>query len=222
MRFLVALVFILMIASCKKSGQIEDILPSKSISKDSFYFKAKLNGMPIFWKVPAHKNDQSFAYHAGASFGYSDLSANCIEGNCHYMTVTTQIFANNAQVRPQMNVGFNMAAPTRTHSEVLSWFSPGDKTYQIGVRNSSIADLLNPAKNGVIIYYIDENNKAWAANNGGQQGSWFQSLSVEDEKCDGVSTDKVWKARFSCKMYDASGNFITVEDGEIYGPLIFR
>jgi len=206
---------------CQKS---EDQLasqpnPANSV-KDSFYFKGQLNGTDINWVVPSHKNNTSFTYQAGASEGYSDLSSECSEGHCYYMMASTQIFRNVADLHPQMNVAFNMATSSCKREEFISWFTPGTKTYQTSVRQSTITDLLDPSKNGLVVFYIDKDGNTWASNNGSQQGSSFESVSFKDEIRTDVNTQKVWQARFSCILYDDFGNTMQLKNAEIYGPVL--
>jgi hypothetical protein len=85
-------------------------------------------------------------------------------------------------------------------------------------RNSTIPDLLNPAKNGVFIHHYDANGKSWSSI-GSQPGGYFESVGIIDEPLNTAPSDKIWKLRFSCRLYDADGNFITVENGEMVGPI---
>jgi hypothetical protein len=88
-------------------------------------------------------------------------------------------------------------------------------------RSSTLADIYNPAKNGVIVYYIDQNGKSWFSGDGSQQGSFFESISLTD--LTGINNsylNKIWKARFSCRLYDGVGNWINVENGEIYNRIM--
>jgi hypothetical protein len=227
MRLIFTCSLFILLFSCKKS--VEDIssLPRTDsvinvASADSFYLKAKFNGVAINWVVPSHKMEDSFTYHGSAATGYSDLSNQCIEGYCYYVYALTQFHRNVPDIKPLVSVGFNMASPGRSNDVILPWFAPGTKDYQYPIRVSANSDLLNPAKNGIVVYYRDQNGKQWCTNLGSQQNSFFESVSINDEKRTDVSTIKVWKARFTCKLYDSTGNFITVEDGEIYGPVLLR
>lgn len=221
MRLLSIIFVIIAFAGCQKSdNQLASHHYSVNSVKDSFYFKGQLNGTDILWIVPSHKNDTSFIYQAGASEGYSDLSNECSEGHCFYLVASTQIYWNVANVRPQMNVAFNMATSSRSREEYLSWFAPGTKIYQTSVRQSKITDLLDPAKNGLVVFYIDQNGNTWSSNRGNQQGSSFESISLNDEIRTDVPSQKVWKARFSCTLYDDYGNTMQLKNAEIYGPVL--
>src|SRR4029079_5417631 len=114
--------------------------------------------------------------------------------------------------------GFNMATTRTGREEIISWFSLGAKTFASPVRPAT--ELLNPAYNGVYVYYVDENGKDWATQRGTQQGSTFESVLFIDETRTDVPAKKGWKAKFSCRLYDNSGNFITVENGEIFAPVL--
>lgn len=227
MRIISTLLLLSVLAGCEKNEDhlkppIEPpISPGNSFKEDSFYFKGKLNGTDVHWIVPAHKNEASFTYYSGASLGYTDFSNDCLNGYCWYLTASTQIQKNVADVRPQMNALFNMAEPTYDRDVVLNWFTPGLKTYQTSRRNHVRPDLLNPAMNGAVVHYIDQNGKTWSSNWGKQPGSHFESVSLKDEKRRDVAHEKVWKAKFSCWLYDYAGtDSIRLDNGEIYGPIL--
>ncbi|HEX6180662.1 MAG TPA: hypothetical protein VFZ47_05410, partial [Chitinophagaceae bacterium] len=186
----------------------------------SFYFKGTLNGADISWLVPSHKNESSFTYHAGASLGHTDFSSECLNGYCYYVNVSTEIKTNVANINPHIAVSINMAVPAYTREIALSWFVPGPKTYPTSVRTHDKPDLLDPAKNGVVVYYVDQNGTSWSSNRGSQQGSSFESISFNNEPRTDVAHEKVWKAKFSCTLYSNAGNSIKVENAEIYGPIL--
>jgi hypothetical protein len=224
MRIFLTALLIFSFCSCKKSIGV-DTSNSPEISSnsqvlvnDTFYFKAKFNGTFLNWIVPSKNNLSSYQFHSGASFGYDSLGSQSAD-YCYYLVAFTQIFSNDSTVRPQINIGFNMASQRSDRDEFLSWFSPGFKNYGKS-RSSTAADKVNPAKNGVIVYYIDQNGKSWVSNDGLQQGSFFESVSVTDFSGYSNYTYKIWKARFSCKLYDNAGNSINVENGEIYNQIM--
>ena len=223
MRIVYSLVLLVVFVGCKKNeDHVEppiEIEPGV-VFKDSFYFKGTLNGADVSWLVPSHKNETSFTYYAGASLGYTDFSAGCLNGYCYYLTASTQIFTNVANVSPQMNVAFNMAEPAYTRDVVLNWFVAGTKTYTTSVRTHDKPDLLDPSKNGIVVFYIDQNGTSWSSNRGSQQGSSFESISLNNEPRNDVGHEKVWKAKFSCTLYSNAGNSIKVENAEIYGPIL--
>ena len=208
-------------ASSKKSTEFDEIsLNSPVVANDTFYFKAKFNGVTLNWIVPSKNNQSSYQFHSGASFGYDSLRSQCVANYCHYLVAYSQIFMNVPSVKPQINIGFPMATQQSSREEFLSWFTPGLKNYGLA-RSSTLSDMYNPAKNGVTVYYIDQNGKSWFSGDGPQQGSFFESISLTD--LSGVNDsylNKIWKARFSCKLYDGVGNWINVEDGEIYNRIM--
>jgi hypothetical protein len=224
MRTFLIVFLICSFCSCKKSvyevsSESHEILSNLPILvNDTFYFKAKFNGTFLNWIVPSKNNLSSYQFHSGASFGYDSLGSQSAD-YCYYLVAFTQIFSNDSTVRPQINIGFNMASQRSDRDEFLSWFSPGFKNYGKS-RSSTAADKVNPAKNGVIVYYIDQNGKSWVSNDGLQQGSFFESVSVTDFSGYSNYTYKIWKARFSCKLYDNAGNSINVENGEIYNQIM--
>jgi hypothetical protein len=222
MRLISTFFLICILFGCRKHDALENNQTNNPNLADSFYFKAKLNGKDVSWIVPSRKNEDSFDYKAGASNGYSDLSNECVEGYCYYMMTSTQIARNVPLVQPQINVSFNMATHQRSKDVILSWFEPGPKIYPTTQRVATTVDLLDPSKNGIVVYYLDENRKGWATNLGSQQGSSFESVSIVNETRTDVAHEKVWKAKFSCMLYDGLGNSIKVENAEIYGPIILH
>ena len=101
---------------------------------------------------------------------------------------------------------------------MMALFTPGFKTF---AKYRTSQQLLDSSKNGINIYYIDKDRKAWSSVRGDQTGSVFESVSLTDERRRAHTPmyEKKWKARFTCKLYDDLGNYIKVENGEIYGPL---
>ena len=223
MKLILFVFLIFSLGSCKKIIGEDDISQNpQAVVSDSFYFKAQFNNtIYINWIVPSRNNELSYQFHSSASFGYDNLSGGqCIENYCYYLSAYTQISRNVPAVKPQINIGFNMATQQTGRDEFLSWFNPGFKNYG-QARASTLADIYNPAKNGVIVYYMDENGKSWFSGAGSQQGSVFESVSVKD--LPGINNphlNKIWKARFSCRLYDEVGNWINVTNGEIYNRIM--
>lgn len=218
MRKFSAFIVLVILIACKKNSVNNESSANGVNSTDSFYFKAKMNGKYLSWIVPSHKNESSFSYVTNAQWGYSDLSKDCGEGNCYYMDASTEIRANLAEPKERVAIGFNMATQRMGREEISSWFVAGSKSYAYPVR--PVSALTNSVYNGVYIYYVDANGKDWATQRGFQQKSSFQSLLFADEVRTDVTPQKVWKAKFSCRLYDIAGNFIDVEDGEVYGPVL--
>ena len=222
MRILFTFLFLLALLSCNKSG-INNTNTSNSLinginGADSFYFKGKIDGKDVSWIVPSHKNDASFSFVADAHHGYSDFSGNCVEGYCYYIIAGSEIRKNVIDAtRPGVAVSFNMATSRKGKEEIISWFSVGTKVYGL---LRPISDLLNPAYNGVNIYYVDQNGNDWSTLRGLQQGSFFESVLFNDEPRTDIVTQKIWKAKFSCKLYNNFGQFINIENGEIFGPIL--
>ena len=222
MKLLILVFLIFSLGSCKKIGIDETPAGPPAIVADSFYFKAQFNGVSYLnWIVPSINNESSYQFHSSASYGYDNLSGGqCIENYCYYLSAYSQIFTNVQGVKPQINIGFNMATQQTGRDEFLSWFNPGFKNYG-QARASTLADIYNPAKNGVIVYYIDENGKSWFSGGGPQLGSVFESVFVSD--LPGINNphlNKIWKGRFSCRLYDGGGNWINVTNGEIYNRIM--
>lgn len=209
MRKTFTLLLLIALLGCKKEKPPE-----------AFYFKAMLNNNAVQWIVPDFKNGSNLAYRTSTSFGYGDVNSNCSGGYCYYLSGYTMIFENNTEIKPQINIGFNVATQTGDKQEIRNLLAPGQKTYAPGIR--TVQSLYDPALNGIVIYYIDQNGKDWCSNRGSQAGSSFESVSVTDETRSPVNQqfEKLWKARFSCKLYDNNGNFIDLKNGEILGAML--
>ncbi|MGZ4012642.1 MAG: hypothetical protein ACXVLF_16905 [Flavisolibacter sp.] len=206
-------VLLILLLGCEK----QDSTVFQNPPSDSFYFKATINSEAIKWSA-YYTNGKDASYLAGTSLGSDSLSSNCVNGFCSYSIAYTNLYSNNVATMPQINVGYSNAMHTGNKVEMMALFVPGSKTF--GKYRTS-QQLLDSSKNGINIYYIDKDHKAWSSLKGDQTGSMFESVSLEDEKrrVQMPMYEKKWKARFTCKLYDEQGNFIKIDSAEIYGPL---
>lgn len=216
MRKIFPIVILIFLFGCNK----QDSATFQQPDTDSFYFKATINSEAIKWSA-YYTNEANALYIAGASLGLDSLSTNCVDGFCSYSIAYTTLYRNNADIMPQISVGYSNALRTGNRTEMMALFTPGFKTF---AKYRTSQQLLDSSKNGINIYYIDKDHKAWSSLTGDQTGSVFESVSLTDEKrrANTPMYEKKWKARFSCKLYDDTGNYIQVVDGEIYGPLFSK
>ncbi|HEV7620745.1 MAG TPA: hypothetical protein VGO09_03380 [Flavisolibacter sp.] len=186
---------------------------------DSFYFKGNINGKNMEWIVTDFRNGSSLEYRYKSASGIGTLNSNKLSSFTHYLIEDGIVFQNTANEgsKNYLAAGFNIASSTGNRTEINSWFMPGIKPF--GKPRLSIAD---PVKNGVYIYYRDENGKEWISHNArsSQKGSYFESISLKDEFRTQVRGSKKWKARFSCKLYDQTGKYIIAKDCELYVPVL--
>ena len=209
-RIICSVLLVLLLASCKKqdklnTGYIPTIKKNEKISTtaDSFYFRAVINGEEVNWVVEDYNNGTDQSYQTNAIYGLSQVGGECSDNNCHYFIANTVIFINNVQNIPQISAGFNIATNNGDKSEIRPYFLPGMKIF--GMPRSSVSE---PVRDGVVIRYIDKNNTEWVSHYGQsiQTGSYFQSTLLTEARNEDSKYEKKWKANFSCRLYDRSGN----------------
>lgn len=214
---MLAFLILVVLLGCKK-GKV-DPQPAQEYV-DTFYFKGKINGELVNWTV-YESYDQNTGFRTGVSWGADDLSDRCNGGYCYYAVAYTTIYGRDTSAMPQINIGYSNALHSGSREEMCALFAPGPKNYG---RYRSSAQLLDSSKNGINVYYIDKSGKPWSCLTGDQEGSSFESVALSDvpHRMHMPRYQKTWKARFSCRLYDDRGNFIRIEDGEMYGPLLPR
>jgi hypothetical protein len=216
---------VIVLAGCRKEDKLfkeNSSVPAETISAiptagaDSFYFKAVIDGTPVNWVVADQKQVSNSLYRSGTSFGAGQLNGDA-ETAGRFLIANTVIFKNNVQNIPQIAAGFNIATRSGDKNELSAYFLPGTKVF--GVPRSNAAE---PVNDGVFIKYIDGNGKEWVSysGNSAQSNGTFESELFTDEtrSVEGNGSKK-WKAKFSCKLYDSNGKSISLQSGEIYGPV---
>src|SRR5215212_7289606 len=155
MRKFFPLVLLILLLGCKK----QDSAIFQNTPSDSFYFKATINGEAIKWSA-YYTNENDVLYKAGTSLGSDSLSTNCVNGFCSYSIAYTMLYSNNVATMPQINVGYSNAMHTGNKTEMMALFTPGFKTF---AKYRTSQQLLDSSKNGINIYYIDKDHKAWSS-----------------------------------------------------------
>ena len=185
---------------------------------DSFYFKAVIDGTPVNWVVADQKQVSNALFLSRASFGAGQLNGNNSETEGRYLIANTVIYKNNIHNYPQIAAGFNIATTRGDRSELTAYFLPGMKAF--GIPRNNVADAVN---DGVFIKYIDANGKEWVSysvNTTQTNGSFESEVFTDETKSVDGNGSKKWKASFSCKLYDSNGKSISLQQGEIYGPVL--
>ncbi len=217
---------VIVLAGCRKEDKLfkenssavaaETISAVPTAGADSFYFKAVIDGTPVNWVVADQKQVSNALYRSGTSFGAGQLNSESPSVG-RFLVANTTIYKNNIKNVPQVSAGFNIATTNGDKNELIAYFLPGIKTF--GIPRSSAADAV---KDGVFVRYIDANGKEWVSYSGAsvQSSGSFESTVFTDEikSVDGNGS-KRWKAKFSCKLFDSNGKSISLQHGEIYGPL---
>lgn len=197
------LLLTVILGSCKKN--LSD--------KDPFYFKGKINGQSVNWVVPF--NDQKAKYAALLQTpGGGLVPAVYWCGSDRYEPGTEGAMIREYGAPNGANtiaVGFTKSFEPGEHSRALrSWFTNGPKSY-----GSTFISCTAPVVPGITISYTDATGKDWESSHGDRSSNYFEQISLEDELR--IHTYyKKWKVKFSCKLYDTNGNYVTLTDCEFY------
>ncbi|MFB9052119.1 hypothetical protein ACFFVB_03415 [Formosa undariae] len=204
---------ILFALSCEEETTF--IEPSESI----FYFRGTINGVYKDWTVTDHKNGDNLDYRFNSASGVDSLGSDCENTFCKYMFEDVDIFENNGAgtTKNYIAAGFYISSKTGDRNEIINQFSVGQKDF--GKPRSSITD---PVKDGVYVYYIDENGKVWCSHYGSgfQTNSSFKSEEFLKQPYTEISCENIWRATFSCILYDGNGSSIKLDNCELYTPVI--
>lgn len=209
---------ILFTLSCKK-----ETTSSKSNiddnSKSIFYFRGTINGINKDWTVTDYKNGNDLPYRYNSASGVDALGTDCEATLCKYMIEDVVIFQNNGTgaTKNYIAAGFNISSKTGDRSEIINQFNLGQKTF--GKPRTTILDQV---KDGVYVYYIDDNGKEWCSHfgSGNQTNSVFNSVELLPQTLPEISCRKIWRATFSCTLYDRNGNSIKLDNCEFYTPVL--
>ena len=217
---------VIVLAGCRKEDKLfkensssvaaETISAVPTAGADSFYFKAVIDGTPVNWVVADDKQVSNALYRSGTSFGAGQLSSES-QAAGRFLVASTVIYKNNIQNVPQVSAGFNIATSNGDKNELVAYFLPGIKTF--GTPRSNATDAV---KDGVFVRYIDANGKEWVSYSGSSaqtNGSFESAVFTDETKTVDGNGSKRWKAKFSCKLFDSNGKSISLQNGEIYGPV---
>lgn len=190
---------LVIIVSCKKSKD-SDNTPSKNYP---FYFTGDVNGVSLKWQGDDETDSkyQCNISQAVRQNGVSDFDI--YEGTVIMDKETIPSNLITVSLLKYFNHSPNAA-------ERIAMIAPG--VYPYGVSNSSSATV-----NGVSIQYTDANGNVWNSELGVNTGSAFTITEVA-ESTDGLS-DKIFKATFSCKVYNSTGS-ITFNNATIRGRVL--
>jgi hypothetical protein len=222
-RLLIILAAIILALSCKKETTYPMTTDSKvnieDNSKITFYFRGTINGIYKDWTVVDYKNGNDLAYRFNSASGVDTLGSDCVNTFCKYMIEDVVIFQNNSTGVPRNYIaaGFNISSKTGDRNDIINQFSVGQKLF-----GKPRFNILDPVKDGVYVYYIDENGKEWCSHlgSGNQTNSIFKSEQLLPQPFPSISCKYIWRATFSCTLYDRNGNSIKLENCEFFTPVI--
>lgn len=186
-----------------------------------FFFRGTVDGVRKDWTVNSYKNELSLPYRFSSNSIKQSLTENCKTAACKYLSEDVVIFQNSGAgvTKNYILVGINISSSTGDRNEIIEQFCPGRKSY--GKPRSSIND---PIKDGVYVIYVDENGKEWSSyyGTGLQTNSSFKSIKFSGQPYQEIPYLNIWKALFTCTLYDKTGNSIQMVDAEIYSPVLVK
>ncbi len=197
MRNLILILFLSTLAlSCKKNN--DDI----DLDKYPYYFTATINGSTVKYEA----NDVDSRYECGISspefsMGFTDFDI--FEGTL--IQDGDDPSKNNIYVHILKYFTHDPSAAERLAMYSISSYAYG------------YSDVSSATINGATIMYTDANGKEWYSEEGTQTGSTFTITEISDNP-DGTS-GKIFKATFSCKLYDGMGGSIQLNNGVIRGKV---
>lgn len=220
---LILLAGMLVFTSCKKDKEEETPTPTTPtaptappVTSNPYYFTAKFNGSKK--EAGAVTNVFNFnAYTNGSGQGTSSGSGNYVtELYTLFLTMKDAIYSSTTS--PRFEVGFidaSLVEPT-SDGEYEAMISTGSYGY-------GKEDGLSTVEGVYVKYYDHTTNKVWSTNlgTGDQTGSTFNVTNyVDNPNYNNDYILKVFTATFSCKLYDDSGNSITVTEGKVKGRIV--
>lgn len=169
-----------------------------------YYFIGTVGGSPIKYEA----DDLSSTYGCGTSqpensLGFTDYDI--YEGT----VLMNPIDPSKSTIRVHILKYFDHEP---TGAERVAMIKTG--TYPFGVGNVN-----NTTVNGATIDYIDANGNNWFSETGSQSGSTFTITELITNTS--VGSAKIFKATFSCRLYDVNGsNSIVVSNATIRGKIL--
>lgn len=169
-----------------------------------YYFIATVNGANIKYEA----DDLSSTYSCGTSqpensTGYTDYDI--YEGT----VIANPLDLSKSNISVHILKYFNHDP---TAAERAAMIKIGSYGYGVGNVNSTTV-------NGASITYVDANGDNWFSETGSQTGSTFSIAELVDNT-NGTSA-KIFKAIFSCKLYDLNGTkSIQVTNATIRGKIL--
>jgi hypothetical protein len=196
-KLIASLLILSCIVSCKKDKSSDE-----QDEKFPFYFSATINGAAVKYEG----DDLNSTFQSGVSspsFGLGD-DVDIYEGT---MILNPADWAKNV-IYVHILKFFNHDP---SFNERIAMFHLGDYPYGHG-------DISPSTINGASINFIDANGKEWTSEEGSQTGSTFTITEIADNP--NSTSLKVFKASFSCKLYDENGASIEVKNAVIRGKIL--
>lgn len=182
---------------------------------EKYSFTGTIDNSPVRWEVKAVDNSTDTSnYNARASYYYGQWPLDCSSADCY--DVKAGIVVQERNRNNAIQVIFLQASRTGDINQLKPFFNPGPKPF--GSQRTSVSTT---TQNGILIRYT-ENGRIWASEIGDQTGSIFESVEFKDATVDKNIYSKVWRARFSCKVYFNGLPPKTLQNCEVYGPAFYK
>jgi hypothetical protein len=193
-----AFLFLMFVVTASKKDN-----SSKNNFRPEFYFTGEIAGKQVNYLV----DDNTNTYSAGP---FKQENSTDPDYDYYKGTVvgeTKDIYKNNIYVTILKYFNHHPALP-----ELFSMIHTGKFGYGVGDESNTTVD-------GAAIMYLDENGNQWSSEFGPQNGSCFSISEVTDYP--GSAIMKVFKACFSCKLYDPTGTkSIQISNATIRGTVL--
>jgi hypothetical protein len=200
---------LLLSIACKKSDNEKG---------EPFYFKGTVNGQHIEWKAPfvSRSSNERPEFLFGISSPGGSMPFYCATSDLlpYQLSMGSSIFKDDASgiiSKNSISVVFVLSSNDYDDASAIlkSWFTNGPKSF--GLHRDVCTD---PVLDGIVIYYGDTDGKTWRSRP--FSSNHFEQISLEDETRSQEYLKK-WKVRFSCRLFDDSGNYIDMQSCELLG-----
>jgi hypothetical protein len=185
---------------------------------EPFYFKGTVNGQHIEWKAPfiSRSSNERPEFLFGISSPGASMPFYCATSDLlpHQRSMGSTIFKDDASgiiSKNSISAEFVLSSTAYDDASAIlkSWFTNGPKSF--GLHRAVCTD---PVLDGIVIYYGDANGKTWRSRP--FSTNYFEQISLEDETRTQEYLKK-WKVRFSCRLFDDTGNYIDMKNCELLG-----
>lgn len=201
---LTLLVFVVLFnGSCQKPNEKDDPV---------FYFKGNVNGQNLNWKCTIEDDDEFEALMQPRIKWFPNGDCNQYPCNENYSGGS---IARSGSGNEYLGVYFVKASfQDRFSSEELCGLLA--KGPQVFGKERTV--LTETYRDGLVVVYVDANNKEWTSYGGtGNQNNGFIEITEINDVAHQLFK-KSYKVRFSCNLYDETGHSIRVENGEVHLP----
>lgn len=212
-RFIILLVLLSLFITCKKKYAAPTLREPLT-----FYFRATINGQYVNWEVKERLLPELSP--VTPLVAYSAKSNDCSKWCMDYLCGTTfqRNLPQNGLVKNQARVFYSLGTKKDNIAvdKVLPFFQPGSASF-----GSDRLSADETPQNGFVILFSDSTGAARTSGIrwGSQAGYSFEIIEIKDAPPHAFYK-KAWKAKFSCRLFNKTVDYIELKDGELFGPLM--